>query len=223
LVAATSLLAARAKEDAGAMHLWRSLEQARQTADAATTVAEGFFDSAYASRHESPALPPEGLRHAIDIALRMTGAEQARKAVEYQPDEPSFPLRNLSGIDFLLMMVPALAATLARAAPDTTVGIRTEQVPRLDGVIKGAGQHGFLWLNRRHALSSHRGLAIVILASAAPFTGPEVEAWLRGQHAPLASIPARGLVLGIQKCHGLLGAAVAPRASHFGLTLVLPT
>jgi hypothetical protein len=48
------------------------------------------------------------------------------------------------------------------------------------------------------------------------------EAWLQDRHEPLATITARGLVAGVQRCHGVLGAAVSPHSGRFSLALALP-
>ena len=45
----------------------------------------------------------------------------------------------------------------------------------------------------------------------------QAEAWLRGDDTPLATVAARGLVAGVQKCKGLLGLAVSPEAEQFGI------
>jgi CheY-like chemotaxis protein len=222
LQSATTVLASRVRTDPSASHLLRGLEEARKTADAAMTVTGGFFDSSYGSRDQSPALPNEGIFHAINIAQRMVRAAETGKAVEFQPLAANLPIKGLSGIDFLLLLAPALGAALACAAPNTTVGVRSDFASRIDTVPKDPLRHGFLWLNRKHALGSHPAMIITISASAAPLTVPGVEAWLGGDYAPLTMVSSRGLLRGIEKCHGLFGVALAPHADRFGLALVLP-
>jgi CheY-like chemotaxis protein len=223
LLSATTQLAARARTDSSLVHLLRGLEEARKTSDAAMIAAESFFDSSYGSRDASPALPEESIRHAIDIATRISGAAEAGKVVDFLPAAGNPPVRDLSGIEFLLMLIPALGAALAVAAPHTTAGIRTALVSRLDAVTKDPLHRDLLWLNRKRALGSHPALVITITATAAPLSVPEVEAWLGGNHAPLARITSRGLLPGIAKCRGVFGAAVAPAAARFCLVLALPT
>lgn len=65
-------------------------------------------------------------------------------------------------------------------------------------------------------------MVVVISADGPSLTPTEVEDWLRGEHAPLTAITPRGLLSGIAKCRGALGAAVAPDAGKFQLLLVLP-
>lgn len=223
LLSATTQLAVRARTDPASLHLLRGLEEARKTADAAMTTAEGFFDSSYGSRDDSPALPDEGILHAIDISMRMSRAEAAGKVVDFRPTEGTPAIRTLSGIDFLLTLLPALGAALTLAPPRTTVGVRTEIVPRLDAVSRGQPHRDFYWLNRRRALGGHAALAIIVSTGAPPLAVAGLDAWLNGEYAPLATIPAQRMLRGIQKCQGALGAAVAPYPSPFTLVLVLPT
>ncbi len=222
LISATAQLKTRVKGDPAATHLLRGLEEASKTADAAMTVAEGFFDSAYGSRDTSPAILNDGIRHAIDIARRVGRADEGNKAVDLGPIDAPLPIHELSGIDFLLMMVPALGAAFVCAAAKTTVAVRCEGFSRLDTVARDPRRKNLLWLNRKHALGSHSGVLITISASAPPLSTAQVEAWFKGEFAPLAAVPSRGLVAGIQKCHGLLAVAVTPSAERFSLALALP-
>ena len=223
LVSATSLVAARVKNDPGATHLLRNLEEARKTADAAVSVADNFFGSAYGNRDSSPALVNEGVRHAISIAMRMAGAEQANKAVDFTPVDERLPIHGLSGIEFLLTLAPALAAAVAVAEPDTTIGIRGEHLQRLEAVTKDPRCRACLWINRKNAVTSRAGISLAITARGPAFTRPQFEAWLKSEYAPLAAVAARGLVGGIRKSHGLLGSAISPDADLFALVLALPT
>ena len=222
LVTATASLAQRAKTDPTATHFLRGLEEARKTADAAMTVAEGFFDSAYGNRDSSPALVDSGLRHAISIAHRMSQAEQAGKTVDLSGFDDRLPTRGLSGIEFLLMMVPTIGAALAITGPNTTVRIAAGTIGRLDGIGRDPHLRDYFWINRRNALLSHPGLVIALAATGPALSRAEAEGWLKGDYAPLAHVTARGLILGLQKCRGVLGFATAPEAGQFRLALILP-
>jgi len=223
LLTATGQLAARARTDAHASHLLRSLEEARKTSDAAMTVAETFFGSAYGNRESSPALLSSGVRHAAGIASRILDSARSNKLVDFSTLEDRLPLRGLSGIDFLLMLVPLIGGGLVLTGPSTTVGVKTEQLPRLDAALKLPRLKNGLWLNRKNAILSHPAVLITILADAPALNRTQAEAWLKGEHAPFASLPARRIFNGIQKCQGLFAIALAPEAKQFRVALVLPT
>lgn len=223
LISAITQLVARSRSDPGIAHIVRGLEEARKTAEASMTATGGFFDSSYGSRDASPAQPNEGIRHGIDIALRSSRAEAEGKSVDFRPTDRSALVRGLSGIDFLLMVIPAIGAALACASPGTTVGIAIEFAPRLDAVTRDPLRRRLLWVNRRRALSSHPVLVVTLSADGPSLTPTEVEDWLKGEHAPLTAVTPRGLLSGIEKCRGALGAAVAPEAAKFQLLLVLPS
>jgi CheY-like chemotaxis protein len=223
LVTASSLTAARAKTDPSLAQLLRNLELGLKTADAAVTVAEGFFDSAYGHRDASPALVDAGLRHAISIASRMSRSEDSNKTIDFPAADEQLPIYGLSGIDFLLMTVPAVGLSLTVAGANSTVRVRTEPLLRLEVAGKDARYKNFLWLNRRNAISSRPGVLITVTTNAPAFSRSQVEGWLKSDTSALSSVTARGLVLGIQKCRGLLGLALTPTAEHFQLVLALPT
>lgn len=223
LVGATAVLAARAKTDGTVTHLLRSLEEARKTADAAIVVAEGFFDSGYGNRDSSPALVGAGIRHAMSIATRMTDAEAGNKTIDCSAFDDRLPIHGLSGIDFLLMMSPAIAAALSVAANNSTVRIEGQQLSRLDAATRDVQLRNFLWVNRRNALLSQPGVLISVASGAEPLPRAQAESWLRGEETSLATVAARGLLSGLQKCKGLLGLAVPPQAFHFRIVLALPT
>jgi CheY-like chemotaxis protein len=222
LVAATGVLAQRAKGDPASAHLLRGLDEARKTADAAVTVAEGFFDSAYGSRDSSPALVDSGLRHAIGIAKRMGQVEHATKSVDLAGFDDRLPINGLSGIQFLLMMVPAIGAALTAAPSGSTVRIEAGGLSRLDYISRDPTLKAYLWINRRHAIHSQSGQIVSLAAAGPALTRAQAEAWLKGDYPPFAHITARGLIHGIQKCRGVLGFAVAPEYPEFRLALVLP-
>ncbi|MEO6876763.1 MAG: response regulator [Opitutaceae bacterium] len=222
LVSAAAVLTVRARTDSTAVPLVRNLEEAKKTADAAASVAAGFFDSAYASRDSSPALIDSGIREAAGIAKRMTQAEASNKEVDFQPFDARLPIRGLSGIDFLLMLVPIIGAALTLTDPKTTVGIRFQRLDRLDVALKDAQLRSYLWVNRKHALVSQSGVLIVVTTSAPALPGAQVEGWLRGEDGPIATVSPRGLLAGLQKCRGLLAASQPPQTKQFSLVLVLP-
>ena len=223
LVSATSMVAARARTDPSATQLLRNLEEARKTADAAASVAAGFFDSAYASRDSAPALIDSGIREAIGIAVRMSHAEVANKAVDFAAFDSRLALQGLSGIDFLLMLVPAIGAALTLADANTTVSIRGQHLVRLEAAMKDPQLRSYLWVNRKHALTSHPSVLITVTTTATPLSRTQVEAWFRGEDGPLATVSARGLLAGLEKCRGLLAMPVDPQTKQFSLVLVLPT
>lgn len=222
LVSATSAAEARAKADAAGLHLFRSLDEARRTAAAAATVAESFFNSAYASRDHSPAEIDAGLRHAASIAVRMSRAEEANKAVDHIPLPDRVSVTALSGIEFLLMMVPALAAALTLTSVNTTVGVRSQHLMRLEAFSKDPRFRAHLWINRKNALMSNAGVLISITASGTPFTRAQAEGWLKGEDGPLATVSPRGLIAGLQKSRGLVAISLSPQSGQFQLAIGLP-
>lgn len=220
---ACTVLGARAKSDATLMPLLRSMEEGRRATNAVVNVTESFLGSAYGSRDSSPALVNEGIRDAINLATRDPRVERLSKAVQFVPFDIRLPLRGLSGIAFLLMIFPALSAALSLAPPGTSAGIRGEHHPRLDAVLKDSKLRTYLWLNRRNALLSHAGWIITFSSPCPSLTRAQIELWLKGEYAPLAAITPRGLIEGVQKCHGLLGFSLLPQTEQFRLCLALPT
>lgn len=223
LVTAAKLATSRAKIDPGINHLVRNLELGLKTAEAAVSVAEGFFDSAYANRDSSPALVNAGLRHAISIASRMCQAEEAGKAIDFCTPDEMLPISGLSGIDFLLMTIPAMGLSLSVVAENSIVRVDTEQLTRLETATKDIRFKHFLWFNRRHAVTSRAGVLVIVAANAPALMHFQAEGWLKGESNAHSSVTARGLALGLQKCRGLLGLALAPQAKQFQLVLALPT
>jgi len=223
LVSASLYLVPRAKGDAAAAHLARSMEEARKTADAAMNVAARFFDSGYGNRDSAPALVGIGVQHAANIASRMTKAFEANKTVDCAELDDRLPIRGLSGIDFLLMLIPALEAALLMAPDNSTVRVSSVPVARLEAVMAEPKFRNDLWVNRRNAVISQPGTVISIWSGAAAPSRSQSESWLRGEHSPLATVPARGLIAGVQKCRGLLALAASPPAERFRILLVLPT
>ena len=222
LLASQALLATPARADPRAAQFNRRLEEARRTAEAAMAVTEAFFDTGYGSRDTSPAVVDEGIRHAGGIALRMCRGEEESKTVEFTPGAAGLPVRGLSGIDFLLLMTPALGAALAGAPRRTTVGVRAEPLGRLEEIYREPALRNFAWYNRRQAPAGQAAVLITVTGAGPALTRAALEAWLQDRHEPLATITARGLVAGVQRCHGVLGAAVSPHSGRFSLALALP-
>ena len=222
-VAAAALATARAKTDPGAAQLARNIELGLKAAEATISVTESFFDSAYASRDSSPALVNAGLRHAISIASRMSQAEDAHKAIDFPATGEHLPVRGLSGIEFLLLAIPAIGLALTVAAQSSTVRVEVEPLARLEFAPKDYRLKTFVWFNRRNAVSSQNGVLILISANAPALTLAQAKGWIDGNESTFAAISPRGLSRGLQKCRGLLGLAVAPQAAHFQLVLALPT
>jgi hypothetical protein len=221
LVTAAGALAAPAKADAILAQLQRNIEQARKTADAAIAVAAGFFDSAYGNRDTSPALPHAGLRHAIDIARRISRADELRKEVDFTAVDDSQPLRDLSGIDFLLLVVPLVTVALVVSAPETTLRIETEPLARIEALLKDPRRRDALWLNRKNTPGSRPALAISILGVGAGLEKSLLEEWLRGEAQSKLPVPARGLITGLRKCHGVLAIDHVPE-QRWQFLLALP-
>lgn len=222
LASATTVLGGRARGDAALSGLMRNLEQAKRTADAAMIVSAGFFDSAYGNRDTSPALIGSGVRHALEIARRISRADEDEKAADCTGLDENTAVRGLSGIEFLLLMVCALSVALRRARPRSTVGIRAEPLARLEHISREITSGPYAWLNRRHLLASQPGVQISVTADGAAMSRVDFEAWLQGELPSLQGVPAHGLVAGVQKSRGLLGLATAPQAENFRLVIALP-
>ena len=222
LLSAATQLAQKSRAEPGSALFQRNLDEARRTAEAAMTVAQGFFDSAYGLRDSSPAMVNDGVRDAIGIAIQSSRAEEANKAVDFKPFDSRLSIRGISGINFLLTIVPAIGAALSIAPANTTVGIYGENLSRLDGILKDPKLRSYLWANRRHALNGQPGVAIAITVNTSPLGRAQTEAWLKDEYAPLDTFSARGLLAGVQRCQGLAGFAVSPQSSQFRIILALP-
>lgn len=222
LVSVTTLLAQRGRAETVSALFQRNIEEARRTTEAAMSVAEGFFDSSYGLRDSSPAMVNEGMRDAAGIVLRTCRAEQTNKTIDFATMDSRLSIRGLTGIQFLLMIVPALGAALSLAADNTTVGVSGEHISRLDTVAKDPRLRSYLWVNRRHALSGHPGVALRIAVNVTPIARAEMESWLKGRYAPLDAFSARSMLAGIQRCQGIVGFAIPPQASQMRIVLALP-
>ena len=220
-VGVCSALNRKVKDDAALTPLLRSLEQGRRTAEAAVDITERVLGTAYSNRDSSPALINDGIRDAMNIVARNRLADSFNKSLQFSPTDAHLPLRGISGIGFLLMLYPALAAVIMLAEPNSTISITGEYYRRLDAILKEPKLRTHLWLNRRNALTSNPAWMIVMRSSSPPMTRAQVDQWLKGDLPSLDRVAARGLIEGIQKCHGLLGFAVAP-ARQLQISLALP-
>ena len=71
-----------AKADQSSASLFRNLEEARRASEAAVTAAEGFFDSSYGNRNQSPAVVNQGVSDAMNIVNRWRASNFERAAAE---------------------------------------------------------------------------------------------------------------------------------------------
>lgn len=201
--------------------LCRSIGEARKHADAATSIAEGYFTSAYADRATSPALVDQCTPHAISVSLNAAGAEARRQRVDFHPLGRQVALADLAGIDYVLMLVPIVAQALELSGPDSTTQIHCSELARLDQVMHDSGLRRYLWVNRGHAATSNPGIMIAIRAHAPALPAETARAWLRGDEGCPLRLPCRGLIHGIQRSKGLAGVAIQPESDRFALVLCL--
>lgn len=223
LAAITTQLTARAKIDSSLAPLMRNLEEAKKTSDAATTVASKFFDSAYANRDSSPALVNEGIRHAIDLAGRIYHTDATCQKIDFTPIDGCLPIRGISGVSFLLIMVPAIGLALTLAPSASTVRLTAEPLTRLENATRDPRWRDHFWLNRKHAFSSSPGVFLTLSASTDPLPASVLDDWIHGKPSPLEKVASSGLISGIKKCQGLISLAQSPSATRFQLGLALPT
>jgi CheY-like chemotaxis protein len=222
LLSVSQAVAPIEKKDAKLVAVFRNLQEARRKAEEAAAVADAYFASAYADRETSPAEFDPCVRHAIGIAMRRSKSEQRRQTVDFTPISDAMTFPGLTGIDFLLMFVPALIQSLELAPSETTVQIRGELVTRLGDVTSDLRWREFLWVNRRNALTSSPGVVLTIKTRGTSLEENQVRDWLRGNLLPDLSIPSRGLLQGVQKGKGILGMAVRGKSERFELVLALP-
>jgi CheY-like chemotaxis protein len=222
LIVATGYLRERTRQDSTLNQLLRALEEARKTTEAAAAVSEGFFDSAYANRETAPALPQTGLLHAIDIAQRACGTDGSNRRIDLVGADDTHPVDSLSGIAFLLMMVPAISAALLRAVDNSTVRVEASHVTRMENLVRAPQLKDFCWINRRHAQVSQPAFTFTITATGERLRRDELEAWIKGDPSPLSRVPVRGLLAGLQRARGLLGAPIQPAIGPFRMVIALP-
>lgn len=201
----------------------RTLQEARKAAEAATSVTEGFFNSAYANRDTSPAHLGGCLNHALAICSRGNRAEQDRKKLDLVTSEQNAIIHGLSGIELLLLLIPAFGTALEVTASGSTVQIKCRGLTRLDDVQREPLFRDFLWVNRKHSLHTHPGVLVSIRASGPALDQARIKSWLEGEPASLIKSSTRGLLHGLTKCKGMLGLSVAPTHERFELALALPT
>jgi CheY-like chemotaxis protein len=222
LLNATLLLDKVGKGEGLMAGAYRSLQEARKNSEAAAAIAEGYFNSAYADRESSPAVIDTCLKHAVGISTRLTKADEHHQAVDLSGLPGNIVASGLTGIDFLLMLVPALSTAMELAKPETTIQVRCDELSRLDAAVRENGRRNFLWVNRKHAAISHPGVLISIRTSTPPLDHVETGAWLRGEATASLRVPIRGLLHGLGKSRGLLGVGVRPHADRFEIALALP-
>ena len=218
----TSLAGKGAHSDPKLGQIQRNIEEARRTAEAAMTVSANYFDSSYGLRDTSPAVVSEGINDAIAIINRTCRAEESNKTFSFGSFDSRISIRGLTGMQFLLTMVASVGVAATVAPPSSTVGVSCENVSRLDAAVRDPKHLGFLWINRRSALNGQPGVVVTITASGTSPGRSELEAWLKGNYAPLEQFPARSLLAGIQQGQGLVGFSMPPQATHFRIVLVLP-
>ena len=222
LLSATHVLEPMQRTDPRIAMVFRSLHEARRHAETACSVSEGYFGSAYADRESSQAVVDDCLRHATAISLRLAKADDRQQTIDLTPLGINLTIPGLTGIDFLLMLVPTLVQTLSMASKGTTVTIRSEKLVRIDNLLGNAHLRSFLWVNRRNATISGPGVLLSIRASCSALEEVTAKSWLRGNTADPLSISCRGLLHGLQKAKGLLALAVGPKPQKFEIILALP-
>jgi hypothetical protein len=136
--------------------------------------------------------------------------------------DDTHPVDALSGIAFLLMMVPAISAALLRAVNNSTVRVEASHVARMESLVRDPQLRDCCWINRRNALISQPAFTFTITATGERLERDELEAWVKGQPSPLAKVPIRGLLAGLQRAKGLLVAPVQPAMGPFRLVIALP-
>ncbi len=222
LLNASQTLEPLGKTDPRLTKVIRSLQEAHKQVEIAATITEEHFGSAYANRESSPAKVNLGVKHATSIALRAAKAEARHLAVDCSPLGQEIQMRDLTGIDFLLLLVPAIVQSLELAGDGTTVRLQCTFLARLDEAYRVARAQSFMWINRRNVRASSPGIQFVIRANA-PAPAPEdVSSWLHGDAESKLRTACSGLVHGIQKARGVLGVSVCPEAERFELVVALP-
>ncbi len=202
--------------------LLRGVAEARKHAESAATIAEGYFGSAYADRESSSAWIDTGLQHAIRISRRLAHAEERRQHIDSVLLGRDAALRHLSGIDFLMMMVPTLAQSLEFTPAESTLQLHCIDVSRLDRLPDDPLLRSYLWVNRRNSLGSAPAVVISIKANAPAPAGDTMKTWLGGATTEELKRSSRGLLHGVQKAKGILGVATRPKSARFEFVIGLP-
>jgi|GEM_PF-992587 len=199
----------------------RHLGEACEQAEAAAAIAEGYFASAYADRESSPALLNTCLEHAVRLSRRLAKASERQQTIAVASPGQDIVLAGLTGMDLLLMLVPALVQSLELTAPGGTLRIQCQTIPRLDHPLEERSHRDFLWVNRHEAAGGAPGVQIMIGSDSPAFAEDAAKAWLRGRTGREFRLSSRGLLHGVQMARGLLGLAVSPPAERFVLILCL--
>lgn len=221
LVTATALLASRTRSDPALVQLARNVEEAKRSADAARAVAEQFFGSLYANRDTAPAVVNECVHDAVKLAVRYADAAGTNVVVDVEPLSHSVTLAGVGGMQCLAMLAPLITTAVRLSPNNSTVRVRCETFPRLDGAPRHPLMRTFLWLNRRLAATSSPAVVFDIAINRPAMSRPEIEAWLRGERGEIPGVPAQALLAGLKTHRGLWGFSVAP-TSKFRLVLALP-
>jgi hypothetical protein len=200
----------------------RILREARYQVDAAATTTDEYFGSAYANRDSSAAIVDRCCRHAITIARRLVGAVCDQEAVDHRTLGREITVAGLTGMDFLLLLVPAIVQALRLATPGTTSRVQCDSLARLDEAYRGMRGQDFMWINRRNALLSSPSILISILVNADALLESEATNWLKGHTSERLKTSIRGLIKGIQKGKGLAGVAIRPNCQRFEILVALP-
>lgn len=222
LLNATSMLEPAIKSDPKLSQALRSLREARNQVDAASGITDEYFGSAYANRDSSAAIVDLCSRHAIAIAQRLTRGSSDQQAIDHRTLGREVAVAGLTGMDFLILLVPLLVQALTLATPGTTSRVQCDSLARLDEAHRGMRGQDFLWINRRNALLSSPGILLSILANADAPLESDAAAWLRGNTTDRLPIPIRGLISGVQKSKGLAGVAIRPQCHRFEILVALP-
>lgn len=222
LLNASQTLEPLGKSDPRLSKVIRSLQEAYKQVEVAATVTEQHFGSAYANRESSPARIDLGVEHATSIALRLAKAETRRLNVDYAKLGNEAQSAGLTGIDFLLMLVPALVQALELALDGTTVRVQAAPLRRLDDAYRHPQAQSFMWVNRRNVRGSHPGISLLIRTNGAAPEPEDASAWLHGDREGRLLAPSSGLVHGVQKAKGALGVSIRPEAERFEIILALP-
>jgi CheY-like chemotaxis protein len=201
---------------------FRSLLEAQRHAEQAAAITDSYFASAYADRSSSPAVIDPCLRHGVGIALRRAKADARSQNVDLTTLGRDLTVSGLTGIDFLLMFVPALIQALDLSGEGTTVQVRCEEISRLEEAVRDLRWRQLFWVNRRNATSSSPGVALTIRTNGVALDDAGVGEWLRGHPTDILRIPGRGILQGILKAKGLLGIATRPHNERFELVMALP-
>lgn len=222
LFSATHALESVSKSDPKLPPVLRLVSEARRAVETTAGIAEGYFASAYANRDSSPAEVDRGIQDAIRVSLLHSKAHDRNVAVDFQPLNHATGLQSTSGIDFLLMLIPAISQALALCPDGTTLQIRAVAVNRLDETLRDVHLARFLWFNRRNATTSFPGVAISLRSNAAALERETIDDWLNGRPTEALGFPGRGIAYGIHKSKGLLGIAASDAFARFEMALALP-